>query len=60
MLVGDAAPCLVVGIQPMTNQRFNHQPRVAKVTGAIFLKLRPESGMKPVGPLLGFRLTDPF
>jgi hypothetical protein len=60
MLLRDPASCLVVSVQPVTHKRFDDQPGVAKMAGAIFLKLRPKSGMEPVGPLLSFRLSDPF
>lgn len=60
MFLCDPTLYLVIGIQPVTNERFDDQPGVTEVAGAIFLKLRPKSGMEPVGPLLRFWLSDPF
>lgn len=60
MLLCDPALYLVIDIQPVTNECLDDQPGITEVAGAILLKLRPKSGMKPVGPLLGFRLSDPF
>jgi hypothetical protein len=60
MFLCDPTLYLVIGIQPVTDKCLDDQPGIAEVAGAILLKLRPKSGMEAVGPLLGFRLPDPF
>jgi hypothetical protein len=60
VLLSDQPPGLIIRIKPMAHERLDNQAGVAQVTGAILLKLRPQSRMEPVCPLFGLRLADAF
>lgn len=58
--LGDRGTVLIVDVQPVANERFDHQTRVAQVPGAILFEVRPELGVKAVRPLLGLGLPHAF